>query len=226
MKESYIDSTDKVVRVVGTVEKNKKIKETGVFIDGKGYSDENGNIWIYSYSGKPNNANEYPYFWINSDGLKEFSEPDEEVFKTWNIVNAIDMDLETIKSSTKEDTKLYNEQEVNDMNASSAKYVPIVMGSDDFLKKLVKHLILQKDINISRLKYKMSAKYSLPNMTSALGNSTKMSVTYFLTWAELLGVDFEIRVKDNGTDPINPLKEPIIYDSYHDSVKTESGEVL
>lgn len=226
MKESYIETDDKVVRIVGTVEKEKKTKETGVFIDGKGYADENGTIWIYSYSGKPSNSNEYPYFWINSDGVKEFSHPEESVLKLWNTSNASDKDLDTISALTKEDTEVYDEDEVNAMNESSSKYVPIVKDSEDFLKKIIKHLILQKGINISRLKYKMTAKYSLPNMTSALSNTTKMSVTYFSIWAELLGVNFKIIIEDNGTDTINPLKEPIVYDSYHDTIKTESGEVL
>ena len=46
MEEFYIEGKEKVVRVVGTVEKNKTDKETGVFIDGKGYKDENDNISV------------------------------------------------------------------------------------------------------------------------------------------------------------------------------------
>ena len=88
MEEFYIEGKEKVVRVVGTVEKNKTDKETGVFIDGKGYKDENDNIWIYSYAGKPSNANEYPFFWMNN-GIKEFSNPSEDVLKLWRLHSRI-----------------------------------------------------------------------------------------------------------------------------------------
>ena len=216
MEEFYIEGKEKVVRVVGTVEKNKTDKETGVFIDGKGYKDENDNIWIYSYAGKPSNANEYPFFWMNN-GIKEFSNPSEDLLKLWHMSNAISADLDTIKLTTNEE-QLYDEKQIRDMNACGSKYVPVVLESDDFLKMLIKHVIIQKDINISRLKYKMSAKYSLPNMTAALNTSTKMSTTYYQTWAELLGFNFTISITDNGTDSINPLKGTIKYDSYHNRV--------
>lgn len=226
MDERYIQGKEKVVRIVGSVEKKKKTKETGVFIDGKGYVDENEQVWIYSYSGKPSDANRYPYFWINSDGKKEFSHPDKDVLDLWKNENAIQMDLSTISVKTREDEQLYNEQQINDMNASASKYVPVILESDDFLKKIVKQVILQKNINISRLKYKMNTKYSLPNMIAALNASTKMSVTYFMTWAELLGFDFEIVCKDNKTDTVDPLPDVLLYDSYHDQIRTEKGEIL
>ena len=216
MEEFYIEGNEKLVRIIGTVEKNNTGRETGLFTDGKGYKDENGNIWIYSFAGKPKNANEYPFFWI-SDGIKEFSNPSPEVLKTWQIDNAVAADLDTIKLTTK-DEQNYKKKQIRDMNACGSKYVPVVLESDDFLKMLIKHIILEKDINISRLKYKMSAKYSLPNMTAALNTSTKMSTTYFQTWAELLGFDFTISITDNGTDSINPLKGTIKYDSYHNKV--------
>ena len=43
-------------------------------------------------------------------------------------------------------------------------------------------------------------------MKQALEKSTKMSVIYFASWMEILGLDFEIIVKDNGQDRIDPLK--------------------
>ena len=48
-----------------------------------------------------------------------------------------------------------------------------------------------------------------------------MSVLYFLSWCELLGLDFTIMVEDNGTDPQDPLKERLYYVSRKDQVLKE-----
>ena len=41
----------------------------------------------------------------------------------------------------------------------------------------------------------------------------KTSITNFEQWAELLGFDYEITIRDNGTDKLNPLKYEITYKS-------------
>ncbi len=61
----------------------------------------------------------------------------------------------------------------------------------------------------------------LPNMKTALQNKTKMSVSYFTAWMELLGCTFDVVIKDNGTDSVNPLSNPYIYD-----VETNSMSVM
>lgn len=217
----FLQGKEKTIRVVGMVDKNKKGKENGVFIDGKGYIDENEYIWIYSGSGKPINSNEYPYFWLNEEGEKVFSSPEESTMNQFSSDKLVDLSMGVIVNNTKEGEELYNEQAINDMNAGAAVFVPIIQQSDDFLKKIIKTAIIDKGIDISRLKYKMDEKYILPNMKAALNNSTKMSVVYFLTWCELLGLDFTIAVEDNGTDTVDPLKKPIYYVSRKDEVLHE-----
>ena len=56
-------------------------KQKVQYQDNKGYVDENEKIWIFSAEGKPKNFNAYPYFWLNEDGEKEFSDPPELIRK-------------------------------------------------------------------------------------------------------------------------------------------------
>lgn len=237
----YIHAKDKTVMVMGyieTVTLNESkdwidIINKDKYIDGKGYIYVDGSIWIYSKDGKPYNTSGYPYFWINEtktefeDGGKIekaevcFSHPDEELAKYFREEHLVDLSMKLIVDNTSEDEELYNEQAINDMNAAAAIFVPNIKDEDDFLKKLIKNAIIEKHIDISRLKYRMTEKYSLPNMKAALQSKTKMSVLYFLSWCELLGLDFTIMVEDNGTDPQDPLKERLYYVSRKDQVLKE-----
>ena len=61
-------------------------------------------------------------------------------------------------------------------------------------------------------------------MKQALIQKTRMSTTNFMLWAELLGIDFNVIVKDNGRDKISPLKHPLVYDSYKDCIYEDDSE--
>ena len=127
----------------------------------------------------------------------------------------------SIVEQTKPTDIMYNEQAINDLNNAASRYIPIIHEEDDYLKKIVKEAIIRKNVDINRLKSKMQVSYNLLNMKQALEKSTKMSVVYFMLWMEILGLDFEIKIKDNGQDRIDPLKEPLIYSSAIDVVVTE-----
>ena len=79
-------------------------------------------------------------------------------------------------------------------------------------------MILTKGIDINRLKVKMGVPYKLPNMRTALSNDTKMSTTYFATWAEILGLEVEFHIKDDGSDRLSPLGNEHIYDPVTDTL--------
>ena len=218
----YLVTNDSTINVIGTIDTKKE--PSGVLISGKGYIDENDRVWIFS-SGKPNSPNKRPYFWIE-DGEVHFSNPEKSVFDTFNKKNLKNLDVNVIINNTKEGEVLLSEKAIIDTNASAEVYVPTILESDDFLKLLSKRAIIDKGINIARLKYKMPEKYVLPNMKAAMQGKTKMSTVYFETWAELLGFDFELIIKDNGTDPQNPLEYPLKYVSRRGKVYriTEDGE--
>lgn len=206
----YISTNKRTVSIVGCLIKDDPHPKD--YINMKGYVDEDGSIWIYS-DNEPKNKNAYPYFWIK-DGKIVRSNPPEIIRKAFTTENMKDLSLLTIIDTTDPNEQLYDEQEIADMNSSASFYVPIINKEDDFLKKVVKNTIIQKGIDINRLKGKTGHKYILPNMKAALQNKTKMSTFYFCYWMDLLGCDFEVTVSDNGTDNKDPLKNPIIYKSY------------
>lgn len=217
----YVSTNNRTVSVVGLLSKDDK-KKKEIYIDQKGYVDDDGTIWIFSGEGKPKCPNEYPYFWFNEDDEKEFSNPSEIILNAFNEENMVDMSLVNIVETTDPNEELFDEEEINDMNAAAAFFIPPINKNDDFLKKIVKATIIKKGIDINRLKSKTDEKYMIPNMRSALTNNTKMSVKYFIIWMNLLGCEIELVVNNADENVQNPLKHPIIYDSYHNSI----GELI
>ena len=192
--------------------------------DGKGYVI--GDI-VYVYSkDKPNvKTSSVPLFWFtkfedkNNYTIKtHIPMPVEEMSRKFSIDHMVDVSYSRILNETTGDEVLYNEQMINDMNVARSKFTPIVNTGDDYLKRLVKYIIIKKDVDINRYKSIMDTPYALTNMKSALCATTKMSVTNFLMWVELLQVDFSILVTDNGVDKVNPLHEGLLYRSTDNSI--------
>ena len=223
--KSNEELTDEELKELEQV-KDNLTKQKVHYRDNKGYVDENEKIWIFSAKGKPKNFNAYPYFWLNEDGEKEFSDPPELIKKAYSVENMVDMSLLEIIDETLPNEQHYNEEMLNDINAAASFFVPTLREEDDFLKKIVKQTIIRKGVDINGLKSMTSEKYILPNMKSALQNKTKMSVIYFYTWMNLLGCDFELTVIDNGEDGKVKLKYPLVYRSYSDKVGIiKDGEI-
>ena len=221
------DETDEVV-AEEDVEEEPKLENSETYTDQKGYIDQDGFIWIYSASGKPFAANAYPYFWFDEKISNfKFSDPPEDIKNKFSVANLSKMAIEAIIQNTEDNEVLFNEEEIADVNAGADVFVPCIKESDDFLKKIIKKVILDKNIDINRLKVKVDQKYQLPNMKAALKNDTKMSTNYYQTWTNLLDVDFQIIITDNGEDKQNPLRWTLIYDSYHDKVgQLINGEIV
>ena len=214
----YVSTSDgeKTIRCVNwlDLDSNGCLPTTIRYELNRGYLNVNdGVVWIYSGKEKPANPDQYPYFWGKPGEKPTFSEPTEESKEAFREENLRDVSTKIINETLEENEVLYNEQEINDLNDAQAVYVPIIREKDDFLKKIIKQAIINKGIDLARLKYKTSEKYILPNMKAALDNDTKMSVVYFGHWCELLGLDFSAVVYDNGTDTDDPLKKPIMYSS-------------
>lgn len=224
----YISTKNRTTEVVGYIDLEKShtpVNGPVKYIPNKGYIDDNGIIWIYSSIGRPVRANEYPYFWLDSNNKKDFSSPPPDIVGLYNEQNLYDLSKDNTINITKEGEVLFNEAELNDMNAAADVYVPTEKEKDDFLKKIIKRSIIEKGINTARLKSKTGKKnYVVSNMITALEGDTKMSVTYFGIWCELLGLDFQIGVTDSGTDLISPLKKSVIYDSSKDAIVKEDDE--
>lgn len=148
----YINTSERTVSVNGLMKENDSPSD---YEDGKGYLNENEEIWIFCKKKPGNNVvNAYPYFWFNKDNKKEYSDPSDLMKHIFRISSLQDISVLNIINNTKPDEKLYNEAEIIDINASANFYVPIINKEDDFLKKIVKIIIIEKGIDINRLKSK------------------------------------------------------------------------
>lgn len=180
-----------------------------VFEDGKGYIDpETSEIRIFKRS--PQKHTKIPCFWYEN-GLIKFNSVSEKTRDHFNAKNLSDYSYDIIVKSTKEGEELYDEKAIADMNDAASVYHPIINEDDDFLKIAVKTTIQMKGIDINRLKCKLDTKYGLTNLKAALIGKTRMSVANFTTWMELLGCDFDLIIRDDGRDHIDPLRKEIKY---------------
>lgn len=226
----YTDLPKRIVEVLGEITE-EDYTGTNADLDsklteGKGYVI-NGIVYIYygiqqkepGINTKPEckfillGEKDDPVHIIPSESLSE------EVMQKSKYSNSSKIDLEYIGKTTDPDEVLYDEEIIYNMNAATAKFVPIINEDDDFLKKIIKSIIIAKGVDINRYKSKMDTKYWLTNLKSALIGKTKMSVLNFAIWIELLGVDFDIIIQDNGTDA-DTLKNPLVYLSSTNQVGT------
>lgn len=191
---------------------NEGIEKDIKFYPKKGYvREEDGEVFVY-YEDKKDKPTMLPSFTIE-DGKPIYNVGNPKYEGIMNISNIKRVDLEHIINNTSENEELYNEQAISDMNAATSTFVPIINEDDDFLKKLIKKAIIEMNVNIKALQHQMPKKYGLTNMKSALIGSTKMSVTNFLLWCELLGLNFNIIISDNGEKKMVTLNDTLEYDS-------------
>ena len=205
---------DRAYTVVGYV------GDVDFYTDNKCYIDKKtGQIYVCSIKEKPRH-DDVPIVFIDDKGKATYAgTKNPTTLKEFRVENLRDLSVDYILENTSEDEVLYNEKELADMNAATSTFIPIINDDDDPLKRIIKMAILEKNIDINRLKHKLPQKYGLTNMKSALVGSTKMSITGFKIWCELLEVNFEIAVFDNGKDAQDPLKTPLHYSSSDDRVE-------
>lgn len=147
-----------------------------------------------------------------------------EVMESFHINKTTGIGIGDISTNTPDDLVLYDEDLLEDLNAPMTEKTIIINETDDFLKKVIKTAIIVKKINLNRLRHRMPTNYAFSNLLSGLTGKTKMSVLSFLKWVELLGLDFEVVLKDNGRDEIDPLPNDIKYDGNTATVKMKEGD--
>lgn len=103
-------------------------------------------------------------------------------------------------------------------------FAPELKSTDDALTRTMKKMITHKKLVPSEYRPNMNKEYSFDNMRSALAGATvNMTITKFLAWCDLLDLEWEFMVYDNGTDKLNPLHE-VISISPHTDIVCECGE--
>lgn len=191
------------------------------FKENKGYVDDEGYIFIFREN--PSRKETIPWFTIimNSEGkpaLKFNQYRNEELRKAFRIERVGDLSMKRIIDESSPDDVLYDEQVLNDIMNATSKFIPEIKDEDDFLKKVIKTIILEKDVDVHKYKKLMKHSYELSNLLQSLTGKTKISPFVFLIWMELMGCHFKLTVQDNGSDKQNPLPFTVEYDSKRDAV--------
>lgn len=212
MSPRFIFVNNSMVHVVGPVD------PSGNMIPEKGYT-HGGYVWVFHEEKKPSTWKTPIVYFEDGNLCYQFCGEGFSM-EDWSEENIKENRLEDAEKVTK-DQITFSVEMIEAMNNATSSYKPIVEETDDFMKRLIKTVILLKGVDLNRLKAKMPKAYGLSNLISALRGKTKMSVTGFSTWVELLGISFTIKVISEKSVPAIDL----VYQSTTGLV-TDSSEDL
>lgn len=143
-----------------------------------------------------------------------FVEPTRDEAIKYSIDNISELDIDKIFNEVGEnEDDFVQPEDIEIINNNSEVYIPTIKDDDDFLKYIVKKVIIDKKINLKNYKDKFTSQYDLNNMKSGLNKDTKMTVPNFKKWCEALGITWEMRIFDAGVDKLNPLPDDIFIES-------------
>lgn len=187
---------------VDTFIKGTKLKKNMAYIKGD---------LVYVYRGKyKEDESVLPGIYKHKDKYI-FIEPEGSKREKYSIDNVNELSTTGIFEKVEDNVENFIQlSDIEIINNNSEIFTPTIREEDDFLKYIVKKAILDKKINLKNYKDRFSNEYALNNMKSGLNKSTKMTVPNFVKWCEILGLDWEMVIKDSGEDNINPLSEDII----------------
>lgn len=143
-----------------------------------------------------------------------FIEPTKTEKDNYSVNNIIELNLDNIFNNvTKDKENFILPKDIELINNNADPFIPTIKEEDDFLKYVVKRIIIEKKINLKKYRDRFPNQYALNNMRSGLQKETKMTVTNFKIWCEILGVKWEMKISDIGNDKLNSLPEVIIIKS-------------
>ena len=210
--------TDQTFQIVDVFD--GEIKNKYDFEDGKGYVDLNtNNIWIFKSKIPKKDENKYPYMWITDDGVTHFSHYpiDNGIFHADKLISVNTNEIIENVINNDNTSPVFDDSIINDLNAGSEEFHPVLYDKDDFLKKLIKTVLNTVSISLNKYKSKVRQKYMISNMKSALMTKTKMSTQYFNAWVEMLGLKMTVIIESND-DAEDKIPEPLVYLSERDNV--------
>lgn len=161
-----------------------------------------------------------PYITYNPEKKKyliHVNHISDDMREDFSVNNIRDLSREHLEETISENEELYDEEELRYMNSSQTVYTPEIGKDDDFLKMLVKKLLLVMHININQFTPKFAMKHTLTNMKTALQKKTKTSTTVFSKWMELFETEFVIGVKLK--KPSKEMDGYVLYTSKDNNVR-------
>lgn len=138
-----------------------------------------------------------------------FPRSDKEALK-YSEENIREINIDKIfKRITESKDKIPTLKDIEASNNNAEITKPLINEDDDFLKKAIKEVILNKEINLKNYADKFKTPHDRTNKMGALVKNTKMSVNYFTDWCEILGVNYKLTLVDSGNDVNSPLTTEI-----------------
>lgn len=179
---------------------------------GRGYiNPTDSHIYVYSEH-KPTVVGGKPFFW-KENGRIEYAKADKGTQQKYKSEYIDYTSLaEIMDNSSAEDTNMTAEQ-LNDINMSSSRILPDYSDTDDFLKFSIKKVMHAKNVILAKLKSAMKEPWQFNNLRTALYKDTKLTPPNFCRWVELLGVNFQLILTDNGADRLDPMPSSVTYNS-------------
>jgi len=190
---------------------------------GKGYVYE-GNVYEFIDPAKSDFYGKFPSIFYDIDGNLH-TEPDL-LGKLIPASKIKSNSLDEIINKTNDDDSYYKENDVASINDGEIYEPEISEDEDDFLKRILKTVFRIKQTTVARFRKKFKKPYGFTNLFQGLNKKTKISVTTWQTWVELLCLDVTIIVNDNGKDVVDGFDDVIIYTSKNNQIKVISQEEL
>jgi len=190
------------------------IDEIFCYVRGDAYTEfEKGNLkkdnayihdgHCYIYGGKLPEKTEHGYFYKNGKEL---------VF-----VPAINMETNKVKYIR--DTKRMKEEMahkenrkeiVDEIDTSDVRvFAPPIKDTDDYLKKTVKEILKDLQVDLRIYRHKFNKEYDVTNLKASVTKEAPMTMKYFLRWLEVLGCTADMKIRSKPTAAMK-LKKPIV----------------
>ena len=178
----------------------------------------------YMYIGTVTNLHNMPYGTIGRFNdmtiLNRYKDSrSEERFSINNVISDAELRANTVSvedavksySTHFKTGKTVDEAYVHAMSGGDI-LMPDIHDDDDPFMIAVKTVIRSRgNVIISRYRDKFTEKHAIDNLrTTVLGATQNMSIDRFITWCDILSVNWEISLTDNGTDKNAPLTTDII----------------
>ena len=176
-----------------------------VFENGKLEKDmaytNDGHCFIYG--GKLKDKVENGYFYKNGEKLVFVPAHDSETNKVEYIKNTTLIKREMCdKSSIKEQVESID-------TADLRIFAPVIKDTDDPLKRIVKLMLQDLQIDMREYSSKFDKEYDLTNLKASVTKEAPMSMRYFLRWCEVLDVECTMNIKTRSKHSKHSLSKDI-----------------
>jgi len=200
-KDSFIVIGDEYAPVAGFAEdafKDGKLKKDTAYVHDN---------HCYIYGGKLKGIAEPGYFYKNKerDELLYVPARNFEASHTSNIKTVKRIKNELIN---KKDVLKEREEKVD--LTDIRVFAPPINDYDDPLKKLIKQVLAELQIDMREYSYKFKNEYDITNLKGSITKDNPLSIKYFLRWCEILELGVCITLDSpNDESKHKRLAEPI-----------------